>query len=258
MHKPMTIDSRSLFVFGRAGDPYFDHLEIGDHTNDFLRYVGKHHLREDATIFDVGANIGVTAAILDAAAPRGRLYCFEPAPQNYPHLVATIEANGLVSCHPHQIALGASSGTVEFLANTQSGSASHLALDGRSLGGSNMRVRVMTTDEFARELRLARLDFMKIDVEGFELDVLEGARHTLATLRPKVFLEFNAFTLMAYGNRNPRHVLEHLKGSFTHVYRFEAGQPREITNEASVHEFIHDNLIKRGCVDDLLCTFEAI
>jgi hypothetical protein len=60
---------------------------------------------------------------------------------------------------------------------------------------------------------------------------------------------------MAYGGQNPRHFLERLKRTFPHVSRFEGRAPQEITDEGSVLTFLHDNLIKRGCVDDLLCSF---
>jgi FkbM family methyltransferase len=258
MRKTITVDGRDLVVCGRVGDPYFDHLNIGDHANDFLLYVSKHYLRADAEIFDVGANIGATAAILATAAPQGRLFAFEPGAETYPHLIATIQANKLPNCHPQQIALGASSGEVDFLSNSLSGSASHIVLNGMSLGGSNTRVKIKTVDDVVSQHELTRLDFIKIDVEGFEVDVLDGAKTTMVKLKPEVFLEFNAFTLIAYGNRNPRHVLEQLKGVFPHVYRFDRGMPHEITDETSVLEFIHDNLIRRGCVDDLFCTFEAL
>jgi FkbM family methyltransferase len=258
MIKTITVDDRDLIVCGRVGAPYFDHLNIGDHTNDFLLYASKHYLRADAEIFDVGANIGVTAAILANAAPQGRIFAFEPGAETYQHLISTIQANKLTSCHPQQIALGARSGEVDFLSNSLSGSASHMAVDGVSLGGSNTRVKIKTVDDVVSQQELTRLDFIKIDVEGFELDVLDGATTTIAKLKPSVFLEFNAFTLIAYANQNPRHVLEQLKRAFPHVYRFDGGVPHEITDETSMLEFIHDNLIQRGCVDDLLCTFEAL
>ena len=200
----------------------------------------------------------MTAVILATAAPQGRLFAFEPGAQAYPHLIATIQANNLPNSHPQQIALGASSGEVDFLSNSLSESASHMVLDGVSLGGSNTRVEIKTVDDVVAQQELTRLDFIKIDVEGFELDVLDGAKTTMAKLKPAVFLEFNAFTLIAYGNKNPRHVLEQLKRAFPHVYRFDGGVPHEITDETSVLEFIHDNLIRRGCVDDLFCTFEAL
>jgi FkbM family methyltransferase len=257
MSKTITIDGRDLIVYGPSGDPYFDNLNI-DHTNDFLVHISKHHLLEDATIFDVGANIGVTAALLATASPRGRLFAFEPGARTYPYLLATIEANKLANCHTEQIGLGTSSGEVDFLSDARSGAFSHMALDGVSLGGSNGRVKIKTVDEVVSELKLARLDLIKIDVEGFELDVLQGAQSTLARLMPQVFLEFNVFTLIAYGGQNPRHVLERLKRTFPHVYCFDGGVLHEITNEASVLAFIHDNLIERRCLDDLFCTFKAI
>ena len=258
MNKTFNFDGRDLFVFGRPGDPYFDHLNIGDHTNDFLLYVSKNFLSDDATIFDIGANIGVTAAILATAAPRGHILAFEPGAETYAYLLATIDANNLSNCHSQQIALGKTSGEAGFLSNALSGSASHMAYDGISLGGSNTRVTVKTVDDVVSEQKLTRVDFIKIDVEGFELDVLEGAKNTITQLKPDVFLEFNAFTLIAYGNQNPRHVLEELKRTFPYVYRFDGGVPHPVTDEASVLAFVHDNLIKRGCVDDLFCTFREL
>jgi FkbM family methyltransferase len=257
MSKTITIDGRDLIVYGPSGDAYFDNLNI-DHTNDFLVHISKHHLLEDATIFDVGANIGVTAALLATASPRGRLFAFEPGARTYPYLLATIEANKLANCHTEQIGLGTSSGEVDFLSDARSGAFSHMALDGVSLGGSNGRVKIKTVDEVVSELKLTRLDLIKIDVEGFELDVLQGAQSTLARLMPQVFLEFNVFTLIAYGGQNPRHVLERLKRTFPHVYCFDGGVLHEITNEASVLAFIHKNLIERRCLEDLFCTFKAI
>jgi hypothetical protein len=69
-----------------------DEERIGDHTNDFLLYVMKHGtLPANATIFDVGANIGVTTAILATAAPSGQVFAFEPGTENHRHLLRTIE-----------------------------------------------------------------------------------------------------------------------------------------------------------------------
>ena len=112
-------------------------------------------------------------------------------------------------------------------------------------------------DEIVSRFSLDRLDLIKIDVEGFEMDVLEGARDTLERLRPNVFLEFNSFTLIAYGNHNPRSVLERLLSLFSAIYRFEDEVEHRVREGEGVHGFMHDNLIKHGCVDDLYCTFEV-
>ena len=151
-------------------------------------------LPPDALIFDVGANIGVTTAIFAAAHAERRVYCFEPSPRAFGHLSRTISENGLSNCTPMQVALGAAPGFVGFMDDPQSASASHLAVEGVTLGGSSISVEVATLDEMVSRLNLAHLDFIKIDVEGFEADVIEGAQQTIKRLRPSVFLEFNSFT----------------------------------------------------------------
>lgn len=246
-----------MSIFGRTGDPYFDHLNVGDHTNDFLIHLSQ-KLDEESVIFDVGANIGVTSAILGSAAPRGTVFSFEPDPATYGYLLATIQANELSNCHPQQLALGATSGTVNFLMNGESGSASHMAIDGITLGGANGKVELRTLDAVAEQRKVNRIDFIKIDVEGFELDVINGGRQTISKYQPSVFLEFNSFTLIAYGNQNPRFVLEELMRLFPYVYRFSNGAPVLISNDSAVLAFIHDNLVRHGCVDDLLCSFKSL
>jgi FkbM family methyltransferase len=258
MFKNISFAGRSLKIHGIKGDPYFDHLNAGDHTNDFLRKVAQTYVRPEATVFDVGANIGVTTAILGTAASRGRVFSFEPSPSVYPVLLDTIKANNLTHCTPYQLAVGAAPGQLGFFDNPTSASASHLVADTTTLGGTTHTVAVVTIDDFVAEHAVQKIDLIKIDVEGFELDVLAGAVKTLAS-EPSVFLEFNSFTLIAYGNQNPRTVMEKLLTMFPYVYRYEGGREHRIRlDDGTLLAFIHDNLVKRGCVDDLYCSFQAI
>jgi FkbM family methyltransferase len=256
--KTISVDGKPKVIYGRIDDPYFSSILPGTHSNDFLSFVAKHHLAESSVVLDVGANIGVTATILANAVPEGRVIAFEPGSDTYQYLLETISANELTNCKALPLALGATSGPASFLENGTSGAASHLVVEGVSLGEGNVVVRVRTLDEVVEEEGISRLDLIKISVDGFEVEVIAGATHSIERFRPSVFLEFNTFTLIAYGNKNPRDVLTFLKSIFPHLYRFEAGRAIEITDEASVLEFIHDNLTKRGCVDDLLCTFDAL
>jgi len=251
--KTVTINGDAFTICGRSSDPYFDHLTLDDHTNDFLLNVSRSLLAKDAVVFDIGANLGLSTVMMATSAPSGKIFSFEPSPSIYPYLEKTVAENFLKHCVTLPIALGEAPGELSFFDNPTSASASHLVVGDRSLGGSNYTVKVSTVDDFVFENNLERLDMMKIDVEGFELDVLKGANKTLALLKPAVFLEFNSFTLIAYGNQNPRHVLENLMTIFAHIYRFENGKMQEIRDEESVLGFIHGNLVRRGCVDDLYC-----
>ena len=140
---------------------------------------------------DIGASLGLwslplaaTARVVDA-----QLWCFEPNPDNAAWLQANIAANDLSSvAEVHQSALGAHSGIAR--------------LGCREHGGGNAAlIEADDTDTDAVEVPVARLDdiefprrvsFMKMDVEGFELDVLRGARGLVERDRPAIFGEFNA------------------------------------------------------------------
>jgi FkbM family methyltransferase len=253
--KNIKYHNRNIPISGRHGDPYYENINIGDGTHDALMHVIDTRLCSDAVVLDIGANIGITSVMFADSHPDRTIYAYEPGPDTFPHLISTLKINGLQNCHPLQIAIGASAGEMDFLENHTSGSASHLSRNGETLGGSNRIVKVDTIDNQVETLGLSRLDLIKIDVEGFEMEVLSGGGKALVRFRPMVFLEFNSFTLMAFGDKNPRRFLEHLFNIFGHVFRFTDGGMLEMTSATDRLAFIHDNLVKHGCVDDLLCIF---
>ena len=258
MKKEIVFGDRLISICGRAGDPYFDNLESENHANDFLTKIANGWLKRDAVILDIGANIGVTSCIFSIKAPHGRIHSFEPSPETFGFLRETLASNNAEHCSAYQLALGAKIGELQFYDNPVSASASHLVLAGETLGGGTMAVEVSTVDRFIAEKGLSRLDLIKIDVEGFELDVLDGAEKTLRMLKPGVFLEFNSFALIAHRNINPRSVIERLMAAFPFVYAYDAGNIRIISGPPAMHGFIHDNLVKHACVDDLFCCFQPL
>lgn len=244
-----------LPICGYAGDPYFEGLAHAVHTNElFFRAVQR--LPENAVAFDIGANIGLTAAILSRHTKR--LYCFEPNPAMQVALQATLEANGITDqVRTFAFAVGAAEGELSFLNNQQSGSASHLITDD-SLGHlPDAKVRVTTVDRFVEEQWISRLDFIKMDIEGFEIDALEGAKATIARLQPSALIEFNSFAAVAFRNINPRQLLDFVRTAFPYVYYWDNGLV-PIRNAAEALGFIHHNLVSAGCVDDLYGTFTPL
>jgi FkbM family methyltransferase len=142
-------------------------------------------LTEGATALDVGANVGLfTIPLALAARTRGaRVIAFEPVPANVTRLRASIAANGLgdvVTVLPY--ALGAEPGTLT------------LAPEAGEVGGNAARsadgleVEVRTLDELQD---LGDCVFVKIDVEGGELDVLYGGEQFFQRTRPRILLELN-------------------------------------------------------------------
>jgi FkbM family methyltransferase len=141
---------------------------------------------------DVGANSGEYTVLFALCAPQGRVYAFEPAGHIYPRLQANVAANRLAHVTTENVAVAAINGNCPFFldrsaANTGLSSLSRQAWH----GGENLekiQVSCVTLDHYFASAD--RLDLIKIDVEGHEMDVLRGAEAVLRRLAPLIIFEF--------------------------------------------------------------------
>jgi FkbM family methyltransferase len=132
-----------------------------------------------AEVFDVGANIGYYATLFaQLAGEKGRVHAFEPAPSTHAQLAANVGRNGLKNVALNQAAVSDAAGEMNLYLNRESALAS-LGQTGRGKTVGTASVRVVTLDDYARERNIAAIDFLKIDVEGYEPKVLAGARELL-------------------------------------------------------------------------------
>lgn len=139
------------------------------------------HVRPGSTVLDVGAHVGyytVLSAVL--AGEHGAVWAFEPNPNNAHFLRRHVEINGLRTVRVTEAAVSDANGTARFDFGSGSGTG-HLA------EGGAVEVRTVRLDDFCAEHGIAPAA-IKIDVEGAETSVLEGARATLARHRPVLFL----------------------------------------------------------------------
>jgi FkbM family methyltransferase len=132
-----------------------------------------------ARVFDVGANIGYYATLFaQLAGEKGRVHAFEPAPSTHAQLAANVERNGPKNVTLNQAAVSDAAGEMNLYLNRESALTS-LGQTGRGKTVGTASVKVVTLDTYAAERGITAIDFLKIDVEGYEPKVLAGARELL-------------------------------------------------------------------------------
>ncbi len=133
-------------------------------------------------IFDVGANIGQSALWYRRSFPTAEIYAFEPIPSVFRTLVSHVGRLPNVRCI--QKAAGAEDGAI-LIPHVDSTSIQTVqVLSGGGVGApDDIEVEVVALDTFARTHGIPRIDILKTDTEGYDLDVIRGARDLLETRR---------------------------------------------------------------------------
>ncbi len=148
-------------------------------------------------ILDIGANIGVISLSIANVVSGARIFAFEPQRIIFQMLAGNMALNSIENVFCFHMAVGetpglipipkidygsmASFGSLEFGRTTQTDAGQNARLDGPDIE----MVQVITIDS----LNFPRVDFMKIDVEGMEEAVLNGARRTIAATKPVLCVE---------------------------------------------------------------------
>lgn len=140
-------------------------------------------LRNNDVVIETGANMGSLTVPLGQMA--GKVVAFEPQHVLYKIAQANIAINNLTNVELYNQAVGAEAGIVQIPVYTYDDDEANYGLIGESRWGKGMETRVVTIDS----LGLDRVDFVKIDVEGMEEKVLQGAKVTIASQRPIMLVE---------------------------------------------------------------------
>lgn len=138
------------------------------------------HVARGSVVLDAGANIGNHAIFFSKICGAKEVHAFEVMRETFKILERNVLINGLTGIHLHNIGLGARHGRAEIshFAQANIGASSIEPVDGGDY-------EIVPIDS----LNLETVDFMKVDVEGSFLALIEGARETIARCRPKIWME---------------------------------------------------------------------
>ena len=166
------------------------HLMLDGYWESWLTLFFARCVKPGMTVFDVGANFGYYTLLFGpAVGPSGRVIAIEPVPATVALLNDTVALNGLSGFTRVVAAAAGATSSIEIHLIVPHREPKNAAVVGAPQEGSII-VPSCTIDDLAAQLD--RVDLVKIDVEGAEVDVIAGMRETIERCRPAILLEYNA------------------------------------------------------------------
>jgi FkbM family methyltransferase len=148
------------------------------------------YLESGQVVFDVGSNVGFYSLIAARlVGPSGEVHAFEAVPECARQVTANARRNHLRNISVHTVAVADAAGTVELLRSRHPGGATISAADRPTDFTEAIAVPSVALDGFVEAHDLPLPDFVKIDVEGAECQVLAGMERIMRTARPIVLCE---------------------------------------------------------------------
>ena len=183
-------------------------------------------------VFDVGANVGQSAKQYARTFPTAHIYSFEPVSETFHRLQENVKAYAGIECF--QLALGSLVGVGQMVLR---GPSPLFFLQGQSketpasAGAPTEAVDVSTLDEFCQSKGVSHIDFLKVDTEGADLEVLKGA-DGLLTMQKIDLVQVEA----GMNPANSRHVPFELLKAYLEVHGYFVFRIYEQVNEWPTRE----------------------
>jgi FkbM family methyltransferase len=189
----MSLFGRQMYIHLFGKKIYYDiNTDIGQKLNrvgGFERAefeILKKIIKEDDVCFDIGANIGIYSVFFSQTAKNGRVFSFEPSKNTYKILLGNIGT--LSNILPVNMATSDKNGISTFY-NTTDNAYSGIKKTGKKPVVGKEDVLTIKIDDFIKQQNINKIDFVKIDVEGFEDETILGAIETLAKYKPILMVE---------------------------------------------------------------------
>lgn len=187
-----------LFVKDRADGGLLGLEKYSDFEKGEMDYVFS-NVQDGSTVIDIGANFGLYTVSLAKKNPNIKIHAFEPVATTFDLLKHNVAHNDVAAnAVLNNCALGEEKGELEVTVDRYAGN--HLVMGGKS-DNITQKVDVLVLDAYVKANNIAKVDFIKCDVEGAELLVLKGAKEILKKDKPKMLLEISDGWTKRFGYR---------------------------------------------------------
>ncbi len=214
-------------------------FRTGTYEKGILDYIQK-HFKGEGTFIDVGANIGLISLFTADQFPKAMVHAFEAHPETSQILDENCLLNKVTNIEIHEFALGNEEKQVELYDNWDV-----------NRGGASIVVKSDSSNAYSVQMKrldglnVGKPEMIKIDVEGFELEVLKGAQELIKQNLPVLILEISDWRKNAHDSSSE--IVEYVKklGPYK-VFKLSGGKERrsklqEVKSNTDLPE--HDNII---------------
>ena len=167
-------------------------LVFGHHEQHTTKFVSE-YIKNEMTCIDVGANIGYYSTLYSKnVGKNGKVISLEPSPINFKFLQMNLENQKMDNFVCHNVAAGEKNGSVDFCLDSRANKC--FILTGNEQMPPNyelIKVPVETIDKIVLNDKLKKIDFIKIDVEGYEWKTLQGGFESIKKFKPTIQIEIH-------------------------------------------------------------------
>lgn len=223
---------------GKSINRLYENRNHDHQSNGELRVLKKINAINPQTIFDIGANVGEYAILTKGACPAAKLYCFEPVSTTFDQLKKNL-ANAQVN-DVELINMGMSDKSEKLKINIYDASAHSSIYDIKGLDNAAQNqefIEVTTGDAFMQKADISAIDFIKLDIEGAEMNALRGFSHALEQKKIRA-IQFE----YGYINITTKDLLSDFYDFFA-AYGYHLGKVYPNTVEFRSYSFKHEDFM---------------
>ena len=180
-------------------------------------------LKKGMVCLDIGSNIGYYALLESKiVGEKGKVIAIEPSPINFKYLEKNCKLQKYSNILTYNFAAAETDGFVNFLINEKSNWSKVVGDNLPNDEGTIIKVTTKQIDSFISEIKINNIDFLRMDVEGYEFNIYQGARKVIRKFKPSLLIEIHKHLM---GINKTKQFLEMLKED---GYEVKSYFPREL------------------------------
>jgi FkbM family methyltransferase len=204
------------------------------------------------TVLDIGANVGLTSILFAQASEK--VFAFEPSLNTFRNLSINVQSSKYSNLHLFRFGLGSRNENRILITSPGSSVSSYVLTNDTHSEYQQEIIQIKKLDKVYKSINISNVTFIKIDVEGNELDVLFGATKLLKQYRPVVVLEFNSLCLNQLRDIPANIFLRQINEIFPLVYAVEGQRYLDLNSVNDRYHVVYEN-IKNEKYRNLVCAY---